>query len=997
MNQSTVFAEQQQQYSTFIFEGENTLYPPFSGAQLDQSDIDSWMTATENFFGEIDPFMFVSFTDAYPQDEESKLATNSLPIRYHLGVSYPAHMGTYEAKELVSIVFSAFDSYEKEAGYVLDQEQHEGYVVSDGEIQIDLVIYLPTLLLQAQHSGSNADVLITTVAMIAIILIAILITIKWRRHRGGKLHTAADRSPIGDEICFSLDEGSDLRLTSRRSAFASSRGKAQNQNFRISKNPTEMKMERIEAFFYNHGMEIALGVLYLAINILVACHGAYQFTAIGGWTTDDDLLRVTLPIARGGGRLVTLNCAIVLLTACKYLWTCVRMHVVPFLPIGFPIDNIMPKYHKVVARMAIVGGCVVHTLPQIANYATRSIAIEEPFRGWTFGNGFATKQLLWTGTLLAIIFSTFFLTTLQSFRRTTTGFRWFWFFHVGGIAAAYPLLLLHGTYRGHPVFLYSALLPLALYLFDIAMRRSKISTTKVLRWKTYEDEGQRITELVIECPENFVYTPGQYAELRFRPISSSEWHPFTIASAPNETGDDGGGPTQQLVFYIKSTGRWTDALYNYASAFDLSKASESVTIQVRGPHGAPAMNYFEYKHIVVIGSGVGVTPLLSIWKYLVARGRTMVYRKNKGDNSDGESSEFSLLSSQRDLLNETTRDFIDEDSVSMTSFRQSKHSVVTTPSRLRSSCIFLEKAFESMTVSMSLLVVFVLGETLTFVLQIFGYQVAANSMGMWLSLCALVTHGTTVLVSGVALGWSHYFQLLRCWLECTIIFVDAIALLYSLRNRDEVGVEASPTTRNRAYFVLFGAVVILHALRIFHIFYMTLKPKARAVMTDPAKSNTDQEICSIDGILINRMFSNMKFAARSLLRPIIEDGLSDLFSMEFYGTREKSKDGDRIEHGLISEMMGSGHGLDIGCSMCDDDYFHPGRPNWNQIFLKTIAKAHQSNPKGESVGVFFCGSPAIAKDLQAAAANITAQHQFAVKHLDGKPCRCKLIVHSENF
>ena len=101
-------------------------------------------------------------------------------------------------------------------------------------------------------------------------------------------------------------------------------------------------------------------------------------------------------------------------------------------------------------------------------------------------------------------------------------------------------------------------------------------------------------------------------------------------------------------------------------------------------------------------------------------------------------------------------------------------------------------------------------------------------------------------------------------------------------------------------------------------------------------------------------------------------------------------------------MMGSAsHGLDIKSLMCKhqqhDDLFHPGRPDWNKIFLKAMARAHLTNPEGESVGVFFCGSPAIAKDLQTAAAEVTARHQFAVKHLDGKACKCKLIVHSENF
>ena len=91
---------------------------------------------------------------------------------------------------------------------------------------------------------------------------------------------------------------------------------------------------------------------------------------------------------------------------------------------------------------------------------------------------------------------------------------------------------------------------------------------------------------------------------------------------------------------------------------------------------------------------------------------------------------------------------------------------------------------------------------------------------------------------------------------------------------------------------------------------------------------------------------------------------------------------------------------DIRASLLQNNqnkYFCAGRPDWNRVFLKSIARAHCTNEEGESVGVFFCGSPAIAKDLQAEAKRVTAQHQFAMKQLDGKPCKCKIMVHVENF
>ncbi len=808
-----------------------------------------------------------------------------------------------------------------------------------------------------------------------------------------------------------------------RTAFGKSRNDEQNKNFRITKNLTQMRAERIEAYFFNHGMEIALGVLYVAINLLVAAQAAFQFTELGGWTTDDDILRWTLPIARAGGRLVTLNCALLLLTGCKYLWTCIRTYVMPILPIGFPIDNIMPKYHRYVALTVIVSGCIIHTLPQIVNYATRSISMDEDgMRVWTFGDGFATKQLLITGTLLTIIFSTFFVTTLKCFRKTGTGFRWFWFFHMGGIATAYPLLLIHGTCRGHPVFLYFALGPLVLYLFDIAMRRYNISTTDVLEFIIHEDEGQQITELIIKSPMNFDYTPGQYVELKFPTISNSEWHPFTIASAPSEEGDD--EAEKKLVFYIKNSGRWTEALYEYASSFNLSKPNKSTQIHIRGPHGAPAMNYFEYKHIVVIGSGVGATPLLSIWKYLVAKSQNMIY------NRDATARE-SIFS--RDCM--VSRFIEDNELPDDENMRESIRKITDydgekSSSKMRPTCVYLSKIFESMTVSMFLLALFILGETATFVLHMFGYGVTANNVGWALSLIVLAAHGTTVFVSSVSLGPFTYFKTFKCWLECGIITADIVAtfaLSVSIKKREDLVGAAFEMNigANNIFFVFFGLVVALHAIRIFHIFYTALKPPSQDTDSDDedsleliGKSLTYshhsrassresifdmQEICSIEGILINRMYSNMRFAARSLLKPVLEkeEGLDDLFSLEFYGTREKPELRDCSEKGLITGMMGSqAYGLDIRSAIDKnphEQYFHSGRPDWNTVFLKAIAKAHQRNPDGGSVGVFFCGSPAIAKDLQVAAAEVTARHQFATKHLDGKACKCKLIVHSENF
>ena len=125
----------------------------------------------------------------------------------------------------------------------------------------------------------------------------------------------------------------------------------------------------------------------------------------------------------------------------------------------------------------------------------------------------------------------------------------------------YPLLLLHGTCRGHLVFFYVALAPLLLYLLDLFMRRFNISTTNIIKLNTNKDQGQEITKLVVECPLNFIYTPRQYVELNFLPISAREWHPFTIASVPNEKAS---GKMAKRKWYFTSR-TWGDGRENSLS------------------------------------------------------------------------------------------------------------------------------------------------------------------------------------------------------------------------------------------------------------------------------------------------------------------------------------------------------------------------------------------------------------------------------------------------
>ena len=75
-------------------------------------------------------------------------------------------------------------------------------------------------------------------------------------------------------------------------------------------------------------------------------------------------------------------------------------------------------------------------------------------------------------------------------------------------------------------------------------------------------------------------------------------------------------------------------------------------------------------------------------------------------------------------------------------------------SKIYFTCLFLVKILESLAISMVLFILFVSGESFTITLQLFRYDKPANVSGVVLSLPALIVHGTTVIVSMVALGCS---------------------------------------------------------------------------------------------------------------------------------------------------------------------------------------------------------------------------------------------------
>ncbi|XP_076992228.1 NADPH oxidase 3 isoform X1 [Tamandua tetradactyla] len=149
--------------------------------------------------------------------------------------------------------------------------------------------------------------------------------------------------------------------------------------------------------------------------------------------------------------------------------------------------------------------------------------------------------------------------------------------------------------------------PVVLYLCERIIRfwrfQQEVVITKVV------SHPSEVLELHMK-KRNFKMAPGQYVFLQCPSISSLEWHPFTLTSAPEE---------DSFSVHIRAAGDWTRALLKACGAEGqtLREPWSLPRLAVDGPFGAALTDVFHYPVSVCIAAGIGVTPfaalLKSIW------------------------------------------------------------------------------------------------------------------------------------------------------------------------------------------------------------------------------------------------------------------------------------------------------------------------------------------------------------------------------------------------
>lgn len=119
--------------------------------------------------------------------------------------------------------------------------------------------------------------------------------------------------------------------------------------------------------------------------------------------------------------------------------------------------------------------------------------------------------------------------------------------------------------------------------------------------------GSKMIILNVRRPALFCFKPGQYAYVKI-PKIDCHWHPFSIASEPSSD-------VLQFNIEVFSSRSWSGKLWDFVEDDGLYDFSRSqVDVEVMGPIGTALAKTENYSHVLAIGTGTGIVPILSLFK-----------------------------------------------------------------------------------------------------------------------------------------------------------------------------------------------------------------------------------------------------------------------------------------------------------------------------------------------------------------------------------------------
>ena len=396
-----------------------------------------------------------------------------------------------------------------------------------------------------------------------------------------------------------------------------------------------------------------------------------------GTITHDMVLSYWITPAKAFGLLLDLNCALILLPVCRTLikwlyeqstvdqrWTTKLLRfALQIVPLDFALH-----FHKLIG-VVILLAAVGHTLAHFVNFALAPTVTLSVLAGpWP----------LISGGLLVLVMLLMYSSTFERLRFA----KFELFFETHHLfVIIFVLLLVHGTHGKGPNFWKYFIGPAVFYVCERLLRiyRGRLPV-EVLSAQFMQDV------MCLEFAKVGVfarpYRTGQYLQLQCPAVSPLQWHPFTISSAPSDptvtvhikiSTDKPSSFTYRVAAFMTSLRRIrapvqdtdeeirtsdatmaehapagmtkrqaADSGYEYVTLDRPDRNHPSLRLpgrsigpdgrplfRIDGPHPAPAQHLSEYKISVVVGAGIGSTPLSSCLRQVVQHDWATVREESK--------------------------------------------------------------------------------------------------------------------------------------------------------------------------------------------------------------------------------------------------------------------------------------------------------------------------------------------------------------------------------
>ncbi|CAH0715144.1 unnamed protein product, partial [Brenthis ino] len=299
------------------------------------------------------------------------------------------------------------------------------------------------------------------------------------------------------------------------------------------------------SYFRNNYVYVSYLMVFFAINV-----GLFAARVVEYW-----LSNVFVIFARACGQCLNFTCTWLLVLMLRRSMTALRA-----LPVGalLPLDHHV-YLHKLTGVL-VLAYSAVHAVMHICNFTL--VVVYDPElnpRNLTAGEWLCTVRpgVLGlcagcanpTGLALAAALLGLALSSRPALRHGGC-FEIFYFAHLLYIPF-YILLILHA-----PNFWKWFLVPGVIYIIEKTM---KLAWMRSGRGKTYAVSGallpSRVTHVVLRRPPHFDFRAGDYVFVNVPAVALYEWHPFTISSAPEHH--------DYLWLHIRGVGEWTNRLYAY--------------------------------------------------------------------------------------------------------------------------------------------------------------------------------------------------------------------------------------------------------------------------------------------------------------------------------------------------------------------------------------------------------------------------------------------------